>query len=319
MKTPAAKTGQPSRRACALVAASLLAGLLLLAHGRAQRPAADAQAHADAADLLETGSGARVSAPPAAPSEFKLVSYNIRWRGGAELRRLAASLRADAEIGGALVIGLQEVDRRKERTGREHCARVLADALGMHYAWAAPPAPQGEEEETGVALLSAYPLEEVTRLVLPHAGPGGRRRVALGATVRLGDTLLRVYSVHAETRVGVAQKIEQQRAVLADLERHPEARAAVVLGDFNTWEPRATDETAKLFAAAGFVSGVDNRPATFHRFLVVDLKLDWLWLRGLAPLRSGIANHLTYSDHWPLWTVVRLPPPPTRPTPCASA
>jgi endonuclease/exonuclease/phosphatase family metal-dependent hydrolase len=54
----------------------------------------------------------------------------------------------------------------------------------MHYAWAAPASPKSEkEEETGVVILSSYPICEVRRLALPHEGPGRRRRVALGATI----------------------------------------------------------------------------------------------------------------------------------------
>ncbi len=153
-------------------------------------------------------------------------------------------------------------------------------------------------------LLSPYPLRDVTRLVLPNPGPGGRRRVALGATVRVGEVNIRVYSVHAETRVKVAQKIAQQRAVLDDLAKYPPPVRAVVLGDFNTWEAQAADETTKLFTASGFTSGIDNGRPTWHAFLV-ELKLDWLWLRGLEPTRSGVAQRLGYSDHWPVWSVVR--------------
>ncbi len=73
------------------------------------------------------------------PAEIKIVSYNIRWRGGDELRALIEVLRDDTEIGGAAIIGLQEVDRNKERTDCINTARMMAETLGMYYAWAAPP------------------------------------------------------------------------------------------------------------------------------------------------------------------------------------
>ncbi|MDQ3806128.1 MAG: hypothetical protein M3416_20145, partial [Acidobacteriota bacterium] len=116
---------------------------------------------------------------------MKIVSYNIRWRGGEELQEVIELLRADPEVGGAAIIGLQEVDRDKERTKNVNTARAIADALRMHYAWAAPPSKEGKEEETGVALLSPHPLSDAVRIVLPHEGPGGRRRVAVGATVHV--------------------------------------------------------------------------------------------------------------------------------------
>ena len=129
------------------------------------------------ATLLEVG-GASGLKTKVAPTEIKVVSYNIRWRGGDDLQKLIKLLRDDAEIGGAEVIGLQEVDRNKKRTGNVNTAQVIAKALGMSYAWAAPPAgaERDGEEETGVALFSIYPLSDVRRIMLTHEGPDGRRR-----------------------------------------------------------------------------------------------------------------------------------------------
>src|SRR6266545_4902067 len=130
--------------------------------------------------LLEIGRPPKSRPALQSSSTIKVVSYNIRWRSGEDLRKLAQLLKEDREIGGAAILGLQEVDRNKKRSGNRNTAEILAEDLGMYYAWAAPPAPESEkEEETGVAILSAYPLADVRRLLLPHKGPGGRRRVAL--------------------------------------------------------------------------------------------------------------------------------------------
>jgi endonuclease/exonuclease/phosphatase family metal-dependent hydrolase len=145
---------------------------------------------------LETGQAAKLISAADTPAEITVVSYNIRWRTGAELEQIASWIKSKH----ALVIALQEVDRAKERTRKTNNARALAESLGMFYAWAAPPAPkENQEEETGVELLSAYPLSDVTPLILPHKGPG-RWRAAIGATVKVGKTSVRVYSVHSETR-----------------------------------------------------------------------------------------------------------------------
>lgn len=261
--------------------------------------------------LLETGNGGRLPAGAAAPAEIKIVSYNIRYRSGADLLRLIELLRSDAEIGGALIIGLQEVDRNRRRTGNVNTVRRIADALAMNYVWAAPPRPEGEdaeergEEETGVAILSPYPLSEVERLVLPHAGPGGRRRAAVGATVRIGDKAIRVYSAHTETRMDTERKVAQWRAVLDDLARYPRAERAIVLGDLNT--PFAGDSRAAraLFTAAGFNEAVPPDRSTWRSYFI-EMKLDWIWVRGLEVTDSGINRRIGLSDHWPLWAKVRL-------------
>lgn len=243
------------------------------------------------------------------PAELKLISYNIRWRGGEDLRKMIELFKTDPGIGGAAILGLQEVDRNKQRTHNSNTARMIANELGMNYAWTAPPAPKvNQEEETGVAILSIYPLSHIQRIVLPYEGPGHRRRVALGATVTIGNQSIRYYSVHSENRVAVDQKIEQLQAVIDDLSHYPKEMPAVILGDFNTWEASAVTRTRKLFTGSGFDTPFDDR-STFSRNIVLfplELKLDWIWLRNLGVVSNGVQRDISLSDHWPMWCVVRL-------------
>lgn len=67
-----------------------------------------------------------------------MVSYNIRWRGGDELRKLVKFLKDDQEIGGAGIIGLQEVDRNKKRTQNVNTVKLIAEELGLHRMDCAP-------------------------------------------------------------------------------------------------------------------------------------------------------------------------------------
>src|SRR5215207_5742710 len=257
--------------------------------------------------LLEVGGESKaVKAGAAEPESLKVVSYNIRWRGGEDLQRLIKLLREDPEIGGAHIIGLQEVDRNKKRTGNVNTAHQMAEALGMSYAWAAPPdADKDEEEETGVVLLSAFPLSDVERIVLEGEGPDGRRHVAVGATVFVGRAPLRVYSVHAETRMPVEKKVGHWRSVLEDLKRFPDARGAIVLGAFNTIKQKDVKAARKLFAGAGFTTPFADDKTTWKTF-IIKLKLDWFWLRGLDATSYGIDKSVDLSDHWPLWAHVKL-------------
>jgi len=265
-------------------------------------------AHHNNDPLLESGKAATVKTRPALPAEFKIVSFNIRWRSGDELKELNKLLQEDPEIGSASIIALQEVDRRKKRTGNSNVAKLMADELGMHYAWAAPPAPKpGDEEETGVAILSVYPLADVRRIVLPHEGPNKRRRAGIGATVEIHDQKWRVYSVHAETRISFDKKLEQFKAILQDLAQFPPNMPAIVMGDFNTWEAKAAPKTIKLFTEAGMRTPFGSQSTFKRRILImpIEFRLDWVWLRGLEPASYGIDRKVDLSDHWPLWMNVR--------------
>jgi endonuclease/exonuclease/phosphatase family metal-dependent hydrolase len=259
--------------------------------------------------LLEAGRAATLRKQAPTTNEIKIVSYNIRWRGGDELKLLAKLLHEDPEIGGASILCLQEVDRKKKRTSNSNTVKTLADELGVHYAWAAPPtAKPGDEEETGVAILSVYPLSDVKRIVLPNPGPNERRRVALGATIEIdGGRKWRVYSAHAETRISFDKKLEQYNAILNDLARYPPDMPAIVMGDFNTWEPNGHGKVIKLFTNAGLKTPFGGQ-RTFRRrvlFVPIELRLDWVWLRGLEAARYGVDREIEVSDHWPLWTIVK--------------
>ena len=291
------------RSAAAFALGCLLVSALCLLPLRAP---ARAQKEAPAEDLLEVGGASKLPKGADAPAELKVVSYNIRYRAGEELERLIKLLREDPEIGGAAVIGLQEVDRNKKRTGNVNTARRIADALGMNYAWAAPPDTDGDgEEETGVMLLSVFPLSDVHRLLLAREGPSGRRRAAVGATLQVGPVPLRVYSVHAETRMPVEKKVEHWRAVLDDLRLFPKVERAVVLGDFNTIKRKDVQAARRLFAGEGFATPLPDDETTWKTF-ILELKLDWLWLRGLDAVASGVDKDIGLSDHWPLWVKVKL-------------
>ena len=263
--------------------------------------------------LLESGSAETMRNKPTLTSEIKIVTYNIRWRSGEELKLLMELFRTDPEIGGAAILALQEVDRSKKRTGNSNTVKMIADELGLHYAWAAPPAPKPtDEEETGVAILSIYPLSDVRRIVLPHAGPNQRRRVALGATVEIHGRKLRVYSAHTETRLDFTKKLDQFKAMLDDLARFEPEMPAIIMGDLNTWEAKAGAKTAKLFSEAGWTTPFDGQ-ATFRRrvlLMPIKFKLDWVWLRGLEAVNFGIDRTIKVSDHWPLWTNIKISTPP---------
>ena len=165
-----------------------------------------------ASELVETGRAPTIAEAPKSPADIKVVSYNIRWRGGADLDQLVKHLKHDSELAGASIVGLQEVDRNKKRTGNLNTVKAMAEKLGHYYAWAAPPtAKPGKEEETGVAILSSYPLTDVRRIVLPHPGPGRRRRVAIGATVDIAGRPSE--SIRSSEKDGGGQEDEQSKAV----------------------------------------------------------------------------------------------------------
>ncbi len=261
--------------------------------------------------LLEAGQSATLRQISAKSELIRVVTYNIRFRSGDDLKKIILAFRHDKDLGSPSIICLQEVDRNKKRSGKTNTAKLLADELGLYYAWAAPPtANSGDEEETGVAILSVYPLTNLQRIVLPNEGPGGRRRVALGATVKIADRDVRIYSAHAETRISMEKKLQQLNSLLEDLAQHAPGTPVMIMGDLNTWQTDAAPKTIKLFSDAGFSTPFGSHKTFSQKvlFLPIEMRLDWVWMRGIEAIDHGIDKEVDVSDHWPLWTTAKLAP-----------
>lgn len=222
------------------------------------------------------------------------------------------------------IIALQEADRATRRAGGQHVAAELARALKLHYAHAAMQIPRGEEPkerqwyldfeeridvddpgDTGVALLSRFPLVQAHRVDLPWTECAWRPRLALAATVNLGRHKLHIYNTHIDPHADVTEQLAQHEAVLAETGAHPD-EPTVLLGDFNTLFPKSRAATRRLLEARGFTTPMPTGTATWRAGLL-RLHADWFFTRGGRVLRWGVARPLNVSDHWPVWAEIELP------------
>lgn len=221
------------------------------------------------------------------------------------------------------LVALQEADRRTTRAGGRHVSRELAERLGMSfvYAWADAP---GEEPpkakqwyldfeervgvdntgDTGVATLSRLPLSDARRIELPWNDCPWRPRLALAASVRLDqETRLHLVNVHIDPHGSIEERLEQQRAVIAEADRLYGHEPTVIAGDFNTLTREARDGTLGLLREHGFSTPMPSGVSTWRAGLL-RLHTDWIFVRGARVLRWGVARRPGLSDHWPVWAEV---------------
>lgn len=256
--------------------------------------------------------------PPPAP--LRAVSYNIRHGRGmddkVDLARTAATLRRLAPD----VVGLQEVDQRVNRSGRENQATRLAelvagDGAPYHAAFGAFMDYGGGRY--GMGLLSRYPIARAWSVPLPV---GNEPRVALAAELQLPDgTRITAVNVHLDWvdddgfRFAQAQALMQFVASL----RTP----WLLLGDFNdTPESRTLGlvrqharEVDKVLADGAAASGrarltfSSTKPEKEIDYLFVGAPAgasgSWQVLRGVTVHEEPEA-----SDHRPLAATIRWLP-----------
>ncbi|MBX3730137.1 MAG: endonuclease/exonuclease/phosphatase family protein [Candidatus Sumerlaeia bacterium] len=224
-----------------------------------------------------SGCGAARSMPAAAPGGLTVMVYNIRVGAGdgvlrqgephdETLREIARLIRSS----GADVVLLQEVDNGVRRSGRTDQAALLAEATGMHAAFAEALELQGGSY--GVAVLSRWPIEEHEVVRLPwidYAARGEERpdwhsepRVLQVARVAGPRGPMTVANTHlgltAEQRALQTQAVADRLGPLVgqmpvlfggDLNAQPEAEELAVLRTILTdaWEAVPTSRPESRF------------------------------------------------------------------------
>jgi len=180
---------------------------------------------------------------------LRLASWNIfrgRTREGDRFD-LDLVLRALRDVD-ADVVALQEVDRDQEESGTSDQARVLAEALGMDWRYAAtlygpvgqappagtpvaePPASDPGGAAYGIALLSRQPFTRAETVRLPRTGRK-EPRAALLTEVPTGAGPVTVAGTHLTN--SLLPSAGQLRFLQRQLIGWPAPR--LLLGDLNLW------------------------------------------------------------------------------------
>ena len=187
-----------------------------------------------------------------APDAATIVFWNAeRGKFPAESTALLGSLDADALL-------ICELDIGMARSNQHHTARDLADRLGCGYAFAVEfielglgdRAEQAEHRGAvneaglhGAAILSPRGLVKPTLIRLENDGAwfdgsrGERRiggRIALLATMPLGDSSITLVNVHLESHSDPEQRRAQVTLLLDAIDHHAGGGPVLIGGDFNT-------------------------------------------------------------------------------------
>jgi endonuclease/exonuclease/phosphatase family metal-dependent hydrolase len=255
--------------------------------------------------------------PPSAAepgNRLRVVTFNVAL--GENVEALAEALTTHPDLAGADVVLLQEIESHPAED-QSRAAR-LAAALGMGHAYA--PAREVDGGTHGLAILSRFRLSDVEVMALPRVELTIRPRHRIALAARIAG--VRIVNVHLDTRINITDRILQLRPAILD-----EPAPVLVGGDFNT-NPYAWTAGALPDLPGEAVTGTDQadllddymRSAGYDTptaalgptqdALVMRLRLDAIFTRGLIPIDAGVVPDLELSDHLPLWLDVPLPTAP---------
>lgn len=207
--------------------------------------------------------------PEAGPVRY--MTYNIHSSYDITGRFDIEAIATVIEDSGATVVGLQEVPRGRLISGVSDQLALLQQHLGFEHS-----AFFGTTDPTwGNAVLSDYPITEVTKEYLPQVGTPLRRGY-LGVELRVGDRNLAFISTHLQ-HVNDSELHDQdpeadlypvhQSQIATILEQWAGDQPAVMVGDFNArpgW--RQVDEILEAgwvdsWAEAGIGDGFTSNSA----------------------------------------------------------
>lgn len=226
----------------------------------------------------------------AGATPLRVVSFNIEF--ALRVDSAISLLAADSALRGADLILLQEMD--------EAATRRVAAALGMWYVYYPAIYHLRTKRHFGNAVLSRWPIVDDKKILLPHHSRFARtQRTATAATIRVGRSLVRVYSTHLGTMTDVepAARRDQLRAILADAA--PFERV-VLGGDMNDVS------IGRMVVDEGYIWPTRHGPDTSWLG-----RLDHIFFKGMkSPDGTAAGTVLDVrkaSDHSPVWAVAILP------------
>lgn len=269
--------------------------------------------------------------------ESVLCAYNVE-RG----LRLEDQLRAfggDAGMPSPDVLLINEADRGCTRSGNRNVAREYARALGMCYVYGVefielprfwgPGGGVRRPCEHGNAILSRFPLGNVRLIrhqrvrswhstvqrVLRVGEPRRGGRITLAADVRIGERMLRVYSVHFESGGRSGEYREAQVRELIDDAADLEGGVAIG-GDMNVSrylgdgsDEKSLERATGALLEAGYEDAHAALPRGQRATSNSGVAIDLIFGRGISFSGSGIGPRRIWgslSDHLPVWASLSL-------------
>jgi endonuclease/exonuclease/phosphatase family metal-dependent hydrolase len=238
----------------------------------------------------------------------RICSWNIQL--GARLEAVLEAIEREPSFKDVDVLALQEASVHAGLPDAAAIARRLGE--GFEYFQATAQRRRGLEQANaivwrGEALRSIDRPEVLPLPESPTIEVGHPERMLLRVVppqtrmaVRAESRSVRIYVVHLDV-VGFAHKLEQFRAVLADMQVREPVPLTVVAGDLNTFGP-VRPHLWRRIASAADRAGLVNLTADVRRTHWTGQKLDAIYAASRSPLkhRAWTAG-LDASDHLPVF------------------
>ena len=237
--------------------------------------------------------GAYATATSTNSPDLRLVTWNIQY--GEDAEEAATVLLENENLRGADVLLLQEMD--------ETAVSQIARSLQYNYVYYPASIHRHHDKNFGNAILSAWPLSQPAKLILPHENPkNGQTRIAVRAVADIDGVPALVYSTHTETIwLSEAKRTEQVAAITDDIAANGDDYAIIIVGgDFNSVTAVSIENITAQFEAVG----LERVSAGASPTVIVggiEFTADHLFAKGITLIENGVETEIEVSDHFPVW------------------
>ena len=230
---------------------------------------------------------------------MRVVSWNIEL--GRNIAQAAAEIEASDRLRSPDVLLVQEMS--------PDSVAELAERLGLDVRFAAPAVHPTTGAPFGNAVLSPWPMGDLTETVMPHtAVVMGQERSVVSAVVTVDGVDVVAHSVHLETvLLSTRRRVDQVGVVAKIADRH--LLPSFAGGDFNAASSRSLKKFDEPLYSVGFDRVTNGSMKSFKRF-GRDFALDHLYVRDFTTRAVGVEQVPRASDHQPIWAELEIAPRP---------
>ena len=242
---------------------------------------------------------------PASGRLLKILSYNVHSCIGTDRKLDPARI---AEVIAELspdIIGLQELDVGRQRTGSIDQAHIIASLLNMEFHFHA--ALHVAEERYGDAILTALPMRFVKGGMLPSSG---EQRGAVWVEITFAGKEIHVFNTH----LGLPRRDRMQQAscLLGPTwmgDPSSQGKTKILIGDLNSVSRSpAYKQIARHLKDAQLINGAAPQRTFPSRYPF--MRLDHIFVSDDVEVLETqvVSNRLTRraSDHLPLLVTIRV-------------
>lgn len=242
-----------------------------------------------------------------AARHLRVLTYNVHGCVGGDRKHDPARIAEVIEACEADIVGLQELDVGRERSGGIDQAQFIASHLRMNAMF--HPAVHRAEEKYGDAILTALPMKTIKAGELPGSG---EPRGAIWTEIEYEGRTINVFNTHLGVRR--RERMSQVDSLLGEgWLGNPACRGrdCILIGDFNSipssmvYRKIAKRMRLAVPGAGGSIIGRPTFPARYPF-----LRLDHVFISGdLASVSSEVVvsrPSRVASDHLPLVATIAL-------------